>query len=96
MTSGSNPFNSRNSSGATLFYSAARYETNVSLKDLSPPWAVRGENHALPIQFIQTWKLECCWEYGVMCWGHCTDGGEFKSSSRDKPPALREMLTFLS
>ena len=36
------------------------YETNIGLKDLSPPWAVRSEDHALPVQFVQTWEFECC------------------------------------
>lgn len=30
------------------------------------------------MQFIQTWELKCCWQYGVMCWSHCTCGEEFK------------------
>lgn len=36
------------------------YETNIGLKDLPPPWAVRSEDHTLPVQFVQTWELECC------------------------------------
>ena len=36
------------------------HETNIGLKDLSPPWAVRSEDHALPVQSVQTWELECC------------------------------------
>ena len=36
------------------------HKTNIGLKDLPPPWAVRSEDHALSVQFVQARELECC------------------------------------